>query len=51
MNIDTITITQEDKYKTVVYPHYTDAEEVMGSVVVLHGMAEHHDRYNELPRS
>ncbi|MCR5685816.1 MAG: alpha/beta hydrolase [Lachnospiraceae bacterium] len=47
MNIDTITITQNDKYKTVVYPHYTDAEECTGSVVVLHGMAEHHDRYNE----
>ncbi len=47
MEIDRITLTQKDKYKTVIYPHFTDSKEVRGSVVILHGMAEHHDRYNE----
>ena len=47
MNIEKITLTQKDKYQTVIYPHFTDAEKVRGSVVILHGMAEHHDRYND----
>lgn len=48
MEVSKITITQEDKYRTVVYPHY--ANNPKGSVLILHGMAEHHDRYNEFAR-
>lgn len=44
MDINRITITQEDKYKTYVYPYYTSLEPI-GSIVILHGMAEHHERY------
>lgn len=44
MDITRITITQTDKYKTIVYPFYTE-KEPLGSVVLLHGMAEHHARY------
>lgn len=45
MAINRITITQADKTKTFVYPYYTDRSEPLGSVLVLHGMAEHHERY------
>lgn len=45
MAIKRFTLTQIDKYQTVVYAYLTEAEEVKGSVVVLHGMAEHHERY------
>lgn len=41
---DKIVIKQGDRFITYVYPFYTDAEPV-GSVLVLHGMAEHHERY------
>lgn len=44
MDINRITITQDDKYKTYVYPYYTNKEPI-GSIVILHGMAEHHERY------
>jgi len=44
MAVNRITIKQEDKTLTVVHPYYTSAEP-LGSVVVLHGMAEHHERY------
>lgn len=47
MDIEKITLTQKDKYQTVIYPHFTNSRNVKGSVVILHGMAEHHDRYNE----
>lgn len=41
-----ITITQEhDKSKTVLYPFYTESDKPLGTVLVLHGMAEHHGRY------
>ncbi len=46
MEIEKITLTQKDKYQTVIYPHFTNDKEVKGSVVILHGMAEHHERYN-----
>ena len=42
-----IILSQNDKYQTVIYPHLTNDKTVLGSVVILHGMAEHHDRYNE----
>ncbi len=44
MAINKVVLTQEDKYQTTVYAYNTDSE-VKGTVVVLHGMAEHHDRY------
>ena len=44
MAINKVVLTQEDKYQTTVYSYNTDAE-VKGTVVVLHGMAEHHERY------
>ncbi len=48
MEVNKITITQADKYHTILYPHYCSNPK--GSVVVLHGMAEHHDRYNEFAK-
>lgn len=45
MTINKITLTQIDKYQTTVYIHRTGDDEVKGSVVILHGMAEHHERY------
>ena len=45
MAINKVVLTQDDKYQTTVYTYKTDAEEVKGTVVVLHGMAEHHERY------
>ncbi|MBR5967479.1 MAG: lysophospholipase [Lachnospiraceae bacterium] len=45
MAINRVVLTQDDKYQTTVYTYNTDAEEVKGTVVVLHGMAEHHERY------
>ena len=47
MEIDKLVLTQHDKYQTVIYPHFTRSKDIKGSVVVLHGMAEHHGRYNE----
>lgn len=47
MENNNIIIKQADKYKTVVYPYRTDSDECKGSVVVLHGMAEHHLRYEK----
>ncbi|MDE7326136.1 MAG: lysophospholipase, partial [Lachnospiraceae bacterium] len=32
---------------TTLYPFFTDAKEVKGTILVLHGMAEHHNRYRE----
>lgn len=45
MEIDKITLTQKDKYQTVIYPHYTASDNVKGSILIFHGMAEHHGRY------
>lgn len=45
MTINRITLTQIDKYQTKVYIHLTGDDEVKGNVVILHGMAEHHERY------
>ena len=44
MAINKVVLTQDDKYQTTVYTYNTDAE-VKGTVVVLHGMAEHEGRY------
>ncbi|MBP5330765.1 MAG: lysophospholipase [Lachnospiraceae bacterium] len=45
MDIEKITLTQNDKYQTNMYPYFTNSAKVKGSVVILHGMAEHHERY------
>lgn len=47
MSDDHIIIKQHDNYRTVLYPHYTTQPVCLGSVVVLHGVAEHHARYDE----
>ena len=44
MDSNYITLKQSDKYKTHIYPYRTKLD-CKGSVVVLHGMAEHHERY------
>ena len=44
---DMIRIQQEDGYITQLFPFYTTAPSVVGSIVVLHGMCEHHERYFE----
>lgn len=46
MAINRITLIQEDKYQTILYPMFTSLEP-LGSVLILHGMAEHHERYTE----
>ena len=40
-----IQITQKDGYKTTLFLFETSAETPLGSVVILHGMAEHYGRY------
>ncbi|MGN0507043.1 MAG: alpha/beta fold hydrolase [Lachnospiraceae bacterium] len=42
-----VRIEQKDGYKTKVYSYLTKREPVEGSVLILHGMAEHHARYEE----
>lgn len=38
-------ISQKDGYKTRLFYYHTSNEEVLGNILVLHGMAEHHGRY------
>ncbi len=40
-----ISIPQKNHHTTLLYPYRTESERAAGSVVVLHGMAEHHERY------
>lgn len=40
-----VTIKQADGYTTTIYPRYSEAKNLLGSVVILHGMCEHHKRY------
>lgn len=40
-----IQITQKDNYKTTLFLFETSGEAPLGSVLVLHGMAEHYGRY------
>ena len=44
MLMNEIQIKQEDGYITTLFPFYAPREP-KGSVLVLHGMAEYHDRY------
>lgn len=43
---DILTIQQSDGYHTTVYPNYSKSKELKGSIVIFHGMAEHHKRYH-----
>lgn len=45
MLMNEIPIKQEDGYTTVLYPYYADTASTKGSILILHGMAEHHSRY------
>lgn len=45
MTINKMTLTQTDKYQTTIYLYLTGNDDIKGSVVILHGMAEHHERY------
>jgi alpha-beta hydrolase superfamily lysophospholipase len=44
-NEDFIPVLQVDSYTTKLYPKYSQAKELKGSIVIFHGMAEHHKRY------
>ncbi len=42
-----VRIQQKDGYQTRLFCYETPKEEVLGSILILHGMAEHHERYLE----
>lgn len=42
---DIIILEQRDGYKTKIFTYPTDSEKVTGSLVIFHGMTEHHERY------
>ena len=46
MLMNEIPVKQDDGYITILYPHYTESDP-KGTVLILHGMAEHHARYHE----
>ncbi len=39
------TVVQKDGYETILYPQLCKIEPVKGTILLLHGMAEHHKRY------
>ncbi len=45
MNSTVITLTQNDGYKTKLYYFEATGNKTCGSILILHGMAEHHSRY------
>lgn len=45
MESEYVWLEQKDGYKTKVYSYLTKANPVKGSILILHGMAEHHARY------
>ena len=45
-NEEFLTIQQSDGYLTSLYPHYSKSKDLNGSVVLFHGIAEHHKRYH-----
>ena len=45
MDQEKISIIQNDNYETILYPKYCNFTSTIGSVLVFHGMAEHHARY------
>ena len=46
MLMNEIPVKQDDGYTTILYPHYTEAAP-KGTVLIAHGMSEHHSRYLE----
>ena len=48
MNTQTFIIPQKDGHQTKLYPYYTKQTPPLASLVIFHGMAEHHDRYESL---
>lgn len=38
-------VVQKDGYETILYPQLCQTEPVKGTILLLHGMAEHHKRY------
>ena len=42
-----ITLKQKDSYHTKLFYYETTKEPVLGSILLLHGMAEHHGRYTD----
>lgn len=42
-----ISILQNDNYETILYPKYCSLQSPVGSILIFHGMAEHHTRYTE----
>lgn len=46
MEPSVIRITQKDNYQIRLFCYKTASKEVLGSVIVLHGVAEHHGRYS-----
>ena len=47
MEIQRITLHQEDKTTTIVYASLSDISTPIGSVLLLHDMAEHHGRFDD----
>lgn len=43
----TIVLNQSDGSKTRIYPYLSSADSIKGSFLILHGMAEHHKRYEQ----
>ncbi len=46
MLMNELPVKQDDGYVTILYPYYTEAAP-KGTILILHGMAEHHARYLE----
>ena len=44
------TICQKDGYLTRLFCYETAKEQVRGTILLLHGMAEHHGRYHHFIR-
>ncbi len=47
MKAEDLILIHEDGCETTVYPFLADGGTVHGTVVILHGLAEHHNRYRE----
>jgi len=45
MNTTILKVTQKDGTVTNLFSYKTSSETVLGNIVILHGMAEHHGRY------
>ncbi len=45
MEFTTTILKQQDGYETKLFSFQTSKDEVLGNVLILHGMTEHHNRY------